>query len=154
MQASSLSEIKKELNRLSPDEVLELCMRVVKFKKENKELLSYLLFEAQDEQAYIHNRKENIDEQFSEINMHNLRITKKNLRKILRNTNKYIRYSGNKQTLAELLIYFCKKMKSSGIAIHKSPALQNILEAQTKKIHAALKTMDEDLQYDYKKELI
>ena len=49
MKYLTLKEIKQELNALSKEEVQELCLRLSRFKKENKELLAYLLFESKDE---------------------------------------------------------------------------------------------------------
>jgi len=40
-------------------------------------------------------------------------------------------------------------LKKSGIPFMKSTALANLHKQQIKKIHAALATMHEDLQYDY-----
>ena len=78
-----------------------------RFKKENKELLTYILFESADEQSYIVSVKRGIDEEFEQINRSSTYFIKKSIRKILRNTRKYIRYSGKKETEVELLIYFC-----------------------------------------------
>ena len=86
--------------------IVDVCLRLIKYKKENKELLTYLLFEAQDEASYIKGIKEDIDEQFKELNTSNLYVTKKGLQKIVRTTSKYIKYSGIRQTEIELLLYF------------------------------------------------
>lgn len=149
MKASSLSEVKKELNTLQPVQILELCMRVAKYKKDNKELVSYLLFEAHDEQEYIKNIKEEIDEQFKEVPKPNFHLTKKSLRKILKTANKYIRYSGIKETEVEVRIHFCKKLKKSGIPIHNSLVLSNLYQMQIKKIQAAMAKLHEDVRFDY-----
>jgi hypothetical protein len=153
MKAASISELKKELRTLPPKEVLELCIRMAKYKKDNKELLSYLLYEAHDETMYIDAVKLEIDEQWAEMNRSNLYLVKKTLRKILRITNKYIRYSGRKQTEVELLIYYCSKLKNSGIPVHTSTALSNLYQRQIIKIHKAMATLHEDLQFDYGQEL-
>jgi hypothetical protein len=153
MKASSLNELKNELGTLAPSKVLALCMRLAKYKKENKELLTYLLFHSHDEEAYVEGIKSEINEKFTEINMSNVYFIKKSLRKILRNTNKYIKYSGSAQTETDLLIYFCKKIKCSGITIDKTIALHNIYLNQLKRISKAMEKLHEDLQYDYKKEL-
>jgi len=153
MKASSINELKQELNNTSPKDLLELCLRLAKYKKENKELLSYLLFEANDEESYIKNVKAEIDLQFTEINHSNLYFTKKNLRKILRTTSRHIKYTASKTAEAELLIYFCTTLKNSGIPIYKSAALTNLYEGQLKKIKTVVSTMHEDLQYDYLKEV-
>lgn len=154
MKAASVSEIKQELKNASQQELLEVCIRLIKYKKENKELLSYLLFEENDLPSYLANVKIEMDEQFTQINRTNLYFAKKSLRKILKNTNKYIKYTASKEAEISLLIYFCNKIKSSGIRIHKSTALTNLYNNQIKKIKAAIETLHEDLQYDFNKEII
>jgi site-specific recombinase len=153
MKAASIHEVKRELSTLEPSRILDLCLRLGKYKKENKELLTYLLFEADDEQAYIRNLKEQIDEQFKELNMDNLYYTKKGLRKMLRITNKFIRYSGQKETETEVLLYFCFKIKKAKIRIDQSAALMNLYQGQLKKINKTLLNLHEDLQYGYQQEL-
>jgi hypothetical protein len=153
MKASTIQEIKQELLLLSTPKLTDLCLRLARFKKENKELLAYLLFEADDEQGYIDGVKKQVDEQFSEITNTNLYFIKKSLRKILRVTNKYIRYTGSKQAEVELLLYFCIKVKESGIPFGKSPALVNLYYGQVKKIRKTLESLHEDLQYDYLREV-
>ena len=153
MKAASLTELKKELRDLPHSQVMELCIRLAKYKKENKELLTYLLFEAHDEDAYIKEVKTLIDEQFAEMNKSSLYLAKKTIRKALRTTNKYIKYSGIKQTEVELLIHFCKKLKQSKVPLHSGTALGNIFDRQIDKIIKAIATLHEDLQHDFLEEL-
>jgi len=153
MKAASANEIKQELKNSSPAILVELCLRLARFKKENKELLTYLLFEAHDEQAYITGVKAEIDEGFAELPRANAHLTKKSLRKILRTTTKYIRYTLSKQTEAELLIHYCSRLKSSGLLKSTGPAMHNLYLQQLKKINAVVDQMHEDLQHDYKKEI-
>lgn len=152
MKAATVHELKDELKHRSAAQLVELCNRLARFKKENKELLTYLLFEAHDEEGYKRSVKEEIDFQFSEIQKDNsLYLQKKSVRKVLRTTNKYARYSGNKTTEIELLLHFCTQLKQSGIKIHNSTALGNLYESQLKKINKLLPSVHEDLQYDYLK---
>lgn len=153
MKTASVAELKKKLNDMSPKVLKELCLRLVKYKKENKELLTYLLFSADDEEGYIQEIKEEMDEAFEEINSTNLYWAKKSIRKILRLATKYIKYSGNKQTEVVVLLYFCRKMLDSGIKFKSSTTLLNLYERQVIKINKALSTLHEDLQYDYAEEL-
>ncbi len=153
MKSASLSELQKELATLPTKRVLEICSRLIKYKKENKELLTYLLFEAGDEEAYKRSIKEETDRQFQEMNRSNLYLAKKSIRKILRTINKYIRYSGSKETEIELRIYYCTKLKKSGIPINKSQVLLNLYNNQIKKIHGILSKLHEDLQFDYQREM-
>ena len=154
MKTATVHELKVELSHLPATQLLSLCLRMARFKKENKELLTYLLFEAHDEQGYIENVKSQIDAQFAEIpGNNNLYLVKKSLRKILRSTNKYIRYTGEKTTEIQLLLYFCTRLRQSGIPLGRSVALTNLYETQVKKINKILPLLHEDLQYDFRKEI-
>jgi hypothetical protein len=153
MKTATVHEIKQELATVKPAELTELCLRLARFKKENKELLTYLLFEAHDEVGYINNIKKEIDEQFAEINLSHLYFVKKSLRKILRIINKHVRYMSSKQAETELLIYFCTKLNQSGVPVEKSQVISNIYNNQLKKLYGIIQTLHEDLQHDYLKEL-
>jgi len=153
MKAASSNEIKQELKELSQSKLVDLCLRLARFKKENKELLTYLLFEADDMEAYIRSVKQEIENGFSDINTTSTYFAKKSLRKVLRMTNKYVRYTGNKQVEVELLLHFCLVLFNSKISFRKSTALNNLYTAQLKKIKAAISTLHEDLQYDYIRQL-
>ncbi|HET9052673.1 MAG TPA: hypothetical protein VFM90_00770 [Cyclobacteriaceae bacterium] len=154
MKAASLNDIKKELKSADPETLQELCLRLAKYKQENKELLTYLLYEAHNEQAYIATIKEDIDELFTELPSRNhLYYVKKSLRKILRMVNKQIRYSGIKQTELELRIYFCSKIQETNIPLREGTVLFNLYQQQLKKIYGIVIKLPDDLQLDYAREL-
>jgi len=152
MKAASLNELKQELQEQSPKRVLEIALRLARFKKENKELLTYLLFEAHDEQTYVKGIKQEIDAQLSIMNSSNLYLVKKSLRKILRTINKFVKYSSIKETEVELRIYYCTQLKKSGLPLKKSQQLVNLYQNQLKKINSLIEKLHEDLQYDYLQE--
>lgn len=153
MKAATVHEIKQELRGRKTSELVEIALRLARFRKENKELLTYLLFEAHDESSYISSIKEEIDELFGTINLSHLYFAKKTLRKIVRVINKYCRYSGDKQTEVELRFYFCSRLKDSGIPFKRNPVISNLYASQLKKINVVLSTLHEDLQHDYSKDL-
>jgi hypothetical protein len=153
MKASSLNEIKKELSLQEPETLQEICIRLARYKKENKELLTYLLFEAQDEHAYIENVKAEIDTLFAELPKGNTYYIKKSLRKVLRFANRQIKYSGIKQTELEIRIFFCVKMKEARIPLHSGTVLRNLYDREAKKIKSILNKLPEDIQGDYTREL-
>lgn len=153
MDISSISNIKKELKNLPAEELQEIVTRLAKYKKENKELLSYLLFEAFNEGDYIRQVKEEIDIQFSSLNKSSFYLAKKTLRKVLRTSNKHIRFSGKKETEVELLLYFCKKMKTSQLNYKESRVVFNMYINLVKRIQKAISMLHEDLQFDYREEL-
>ena len=153
MKAASLAQIKSELKEKNSDELMALCLRLGRFKKDNKELLTYLLFEAQDEQGFINLLKEDIDDLMDEINTNHLYYMKKGLQKIVRSLNRSLRYSGQKQTEVEVRIYFCEKIRETGIAIERHSTIHNLFLREIKRIEKALSGLHEDLQADYQVEI-
>jgi hypothetical protein len=149
MQTATLALIKTELNNRSNKELITFILRLARFKKDNKELLTYLLFDSIDEKAYIQEISAEIDFEFNQINTSHLYYAKKSIRKILRRTQAAIRYSGQKQTEVELLLHFCRAMKNSGIQFSRNTALNNLYLRQLQKIKNTIKSLHEDLQYDY-----
>ena len=116
-------------------------------------MITYLLFESFDEQAYVENIKAALTEEFGEINTSSMYFVKKSLRKILRTLNKYIRYAGTAETEVKLLLFFCNTLKDSGIPYKKHPVINNMYENQLKKAVKSIQAMHEDLQYEYMSEL-
>jgi len=153
MKAISVIQIKKELNHLSSDELTELCLRLAKFKQENKELLTYLLFEAHDEIGYIEAVKGEMDSQFEQINTSSYYYIRKSVRKILRMIKKFARYSLKKETEVELLLHFCQKLKNLEPSISNNVTLSNTYKRQRDLIKKIVSSLHEDLQYDYKQKL-
>ena len=122
-------------------------------KKVNKELLSYILFDSKDEEEYKRAIKEEIDDSFSNFNKERLYFVVKSSRKTLRLAKKYIRYSKKKTTEAEVLLYFCSKLKQL-MATHKtSQQLINIYQRQLDVVRKATLSLHEDLQFDYNNEI-
>jgi len=149
MKPVTIKKIKDELHYKSTQELIELCLKLSKFKKENKELLSYLLFDVEDEVTYINNVNEYSTLLFADINTKSFFYIRKSVRKILKLTKKYIRYSKKKETEVELLLHFCKELKKLSPSISKSPRLLNVYNRQLILIKKAIATLHEDLQYDY-----
>ena len=149
MKAASIHEIQKELKTVDPDRLLKLCIRLAKHKKENKELLSYLIFESYDEKAFIEGVKEEIDTLFMDMNKSTTYLAKKSLRKILRLINKYIKFSGDKSTEVDLRIYYCFKIRESGIPIARSVMLTNLYNREADKIRVCVSKLHEDFQFDF-----
>jgi hypothetical protein len=152
MKSASIKELKAALHNLSPQEMIEVCLLMSKYKKENKELLSYLLYEADNEQQYIENIKLEIDTYIENLVAFNFRNMLKKLRKAVRIANKYIKFSGSKNVEVAVLIYVCIKIKPLAMQT-TSTALLNLYNRQIIKIDKALLKLEEDLQYDYKSDI-
>lgn len=142
------SEIKKALQQLSSAEITTLCLRLARFKKENKELLTYLLFKAEDENAFIKEYKEDMDLQFSKLKGKSY-IVVKGLRKTALEMNNQIRYTGSDVVKIELLLHFCSNyITYINYRSHYKP-LRNVFYRFLEKTKDAIGKLHEDLQFDY-----
>jgi len=153
MKAVSIKELKDELTNFTPSELREMCLRLARFKKENKELLTYLLFESSDEAHYIESIKNEIDEQIVLMNRSSYYLVKKSFRKILRTIRKYSRYSKKKETEVELMLYFCNILRNFSPSIHRNSGLRNLYIRQIDSIKKKILFLHEDLQFDFGAEL-
>lgn len=153
MKAVTVKQIKEELEHRSHKELMDLCLQLSRFKKDNKELLTYLLFESQNEEFYIQSIKEYMDELFEAINTDSFYYIRKSVRKILSQVKKFIRYSKNKETEVELLLHFCWQLGEITPSIARSPRLISVYKRQLAMAKKAISKMHEDLQYDYRLEL-
>ncbi len=153
MKSVTAKELSEELTYRTPKELRDLCLRLARFKKENKELLTYLLFESSDELSFIRDIKREMDEEYDQINRTSYYFIRKSVRKILKNTRKYIRYSQKKQTEVELLLHFCARLRSLSPPIEGNNALLNLYNRQIDMIIKKVALLHEDLQHDYGIEL-
>lgn len=153
MKAATAKEIRDELKDRTESELREIVLRLSRFKKENKELLSYLLFEAHHEDDYIASIKTHIDEQLLEVNTSNGYYAKKAVRRILKETKKFIRYSGNKETEVALLLHFCKSLQETHPKLRNNKIIRDIIQRQIVLIKVRISTLHEDLQYDFESDL-
>ena len=150
MKSATVNELRKELKDSDPDIVRELCLRLIKYKKENKELATYALFEAHDEQAYVKSVSDEIEELFNDIPRGgNAYYIKKTLRKIIRFANRQIKYSGNKISELEIRVFLCQQMNEARVPKNPGTVIGNLYDQQLKKITTLLDGLQEDLQADY-----
>ncbi len=133
---------------MSSLQIADLCIRLARYKKENKELLAYLLFEADNEQAFIEKIKAEAGFMFSQLPSQNY-MAAKYIRKILRLIGKYVKFIGSKEAEIELLLNFCYNyVQYTDRRISYKP-LRLILIRQVQKIKILITKLHEDLQFDY-----
>jgi hypothetical protein len=153
MDPASLNDIKKALQTMSAEKLREYCLRMAKYKKENKELLGFILFLEDDILQFTKDVKYEMDQAFAVLNSNTTYLSAKGLRKILKSVNKYIKFSGNKELEVELLLHFCKKMKNAPVRLQSSVVLGNLYSRQVERIYRALDGLHEDKQADYRKDI-
>ena len=150
MKISSIKTIKKELQLLPNEELVELLYKVSKYSKDNKELLHYYLFESDFEDNYIAKIKTEVDDLFSELDTRSWKTMKKSIQKIIRNLKKYIKFSKQPTTEIELLLHFCKRLSGYPRVLERNIVVYNIYKRQIVTLEKVCSTLHEDLQYDYK----
>ena len=153
MKAASLKDLKTELTERSHSDLLHVCLQLAKFKKENKEWMTYHLFEAADEAAYVQKVQAETDALFADLNTKRFFYMKKTIRKILRILKTRIRYSKKKTTEVELLLYFCHKLGQVKPSIRQNSVLKNLYLRELASIEKKTAVLHEDLQYEYHLEL-
>lgn len=153
MKPATIFELKKELGYRSQDQLIDYCLKMARFKLESKELLTYLVFESDDEVAYIESVKNYISAEFKTINTATYYYIKKSVRKILRQTKRYVRYSKKSETEAELLLHFNSELLKVRPTIKQNTILSNMYRRQLIMAKKAISKLHEDLQYDYNQKL-
>ena len=148
MRAEKLSDIKKELRSLNSEALTDICLKLAKYKKDNKELLSYLLYETDNPLNYAEDVKNTLLENFKNLNRSSY-TSAKELRKIVRLLTKYARYTGSKEVELELLFWFCTNFLEYADTRSSHKPLQTIFSRQLEKIKKILPRLHEDLQFDY-----
>ncbi|MEO8584113.1 MAG: hypothetical protein ABI415_09970 [Flavitalea sp.] len=151
IKAASVDEIKKELLQLPPKKAMDLVLRLARFKKENKELLSYLLFESGDTPGYIQSIEIQVKEQLDYLGSLKTSDQKKGSRKILRLINRQAKYIGTKEAHVQMLHFYCVHFAEIFGYPELASTLATIFFQQVKKITQLLPEVDEDLRHDYER---
>lgn len=154
MKPSTLNEIKKELNHLSAKELADLFLLVAKFKKENKEYISYLLFESHNKRALLEDIKAEIKGMIIDFNGNYFKYDfKKKLRKLKAFLSKYNKFLNDKALSVEMHLFVCHTLKEHDYPYIKYGVPDAFFALQIKKINTLLNGLHDDLKYDFGRQL-
>lgn len=153
MKIGSLADIKKELTFLDDKELSVLLLELAKFSTDNKSFLYFKLFGRENPRLFIELVQEEIDLEFQKANTRNYHLAKKAAQSIRRKLNKSLKLTKDKETLIELIIYFCEKLKLYGFLDLRHTVIDNLYRVQLGKIEKLIKGLHEDLQYDYQEKV-
>lgn len=151
MDTASIKQLKDTLSTLGREELTRLLLRIVKFKKENKELLTFLLFEADDLDAYVYEISLEIKDEFENYRLKTAYYKRKGCRRILRMLKKYIKYAADKEVEVRLLLAYVTMVAESKTFI-SDKVIQKIAFRQLLLAEKSIVKLHEDLQYEYKLE--
>ncbi|MGF1636976.1 MAG: hypothetical protein ACFCUU_07880 [Cyclobacteriaceae bacterium] len=154
MKIASLSEIKKELNRLTNLELLGILLDLAKFSADNKKYLFFKLYERDNPGIFLEMVQEELAEAFHNANTNNYYYTKKSAQSIRKTLNKYLKLTKDKTQQIDLIVYFCELMLEFNFLNFGHPVIENIYYAQLGKIDKLVAGLHEDLQFDYQEKIV
>lgn len=148
MKTHGIAEIKKTIKNISHAELSEICLKLARFKKDNKEYVHFLLYEASNPLEYAEQVMESLHDPLTNLNRHpSLKV--KELRKHLRVLSRHIRYTSSLEVEITLLIWFLEMMVAHAGVRQSNKALYTLFIRQLEKIRKAFPKLHEDLQFDY-----
>ena len=153
MKAAGLKQIKDEMQALSTSELQDLCLRLIKFKKESKELATYMIFYKNEEEEFVADIKNTLSEQFENINISTAYFAKKGLRKYLRLAGRYERYTQVDSSSLEIYLHVATELQHLATSLKKNTQVKNMFTSVSKKIASIYTTLHPDLQFDYKQRI-
>lgn len=148
MRTNGIAEIKKTIKNIGQAELSEICLKLARFKKDNKEYIHFLLHESSDPLAYAEDVKESLHHSLTNLNRHpSLKV--KELRKHLRVLTRHIRYTSSVEVEITLVIWFTEMLVAHAGIRQSNKALYTLFTRQIEKIRKAFPKLHEDLQFDY-----
>jgi len=150
MKAATVHQLKKELETYTSTKLVEMVLKLAKHKVENKELLSYMLFDSEDLGTYIADIKLEIDAELETVNHLPFFRTRRVIRKILKNITKYTKFSGSKEVEAELLLHLARTWRKQNNMRYYPKALTDVYQRIIEKFEKLIPATHEDLQYEYR----
>jgi hypothetical protein len=154
LKAATIIQLKRELETYTHQRLIELLLSTAKYKVENKELLSFLLFDSDNLEGYVADIKLEIEEAFDDINNASSYIAVKRLRKVTKLIAKYVKYTSSKIIDAALTTYFCQEMIDRGYLRHNYKTIMNLYARQVDRLSKCIPKIHEDLQYDYTEKVL
>jgi hypothetical protein len=152
MKPAAIGAIKKELAFLPGKDLQELCLQLIQYQKNNKELATYFLFYKHNEAGFKADLKAWLDVAFEEI-FNNYYVLLKDIKKISKLLILRLKCSSNKQTETELLLYFLEKTQLKLGKYNQYKAVESLYVSHVKKAVRAMHKLHEDLQSMYLEQL-
>lgn len=149
MPTDSLPVLKKELICRSTSELVHICLGLAKLKTENKQLLAYLLFDADNPMGYAQQVKAQMNETLAAVPGKQYGSTK-TLRKALLLVRQYNRFTKCKPGEVELLLHFLSRYLEIVSPETRHAPLLGLAFSSLRKIRSLILKLHEDLQYDYR----
>lgn len=152
MEIAGLADIRKELIHQSPDELVELVLRLARFRQDNKALAGYWLFDRQNPTEFLRQVHQALDHGFDELNFSTGYWVKKGLRKWQRQVNLYGRICGEAWMQADMQSYYVWVCLRAQKRLSDPNYLAPLLASAEKKRVTLVKKLDDDVQHDIQRQ--
>ncbi|HAH38576.1 MAG TPA: hypothetical protein DEQ87_08220 [Algoriphagus sp.] len=149
MDIPSLATLKKDLGYLSEQEIKDLLIELIKFSRDNKAYLFFKLYERDQPGLFVEMVKEDLLVEFEKARVEHGYYAKKSAQSIRRKMNKLLKLLKSKPDQAEVILFFCEKIKEMGFLKHRNSVIKNLYEIQKGKVEKLVSGLHEDLQYDF-----
>jgi len=150
---ANLNTIKKELIECEKKQLIEIITRLCRFKLDNKSLVSFLLFDAENEPEFVKEAKLQIDDLIEESKYFNFYSTKKRYRKIATLITKYVKFTNKTESEIELRLHLVKTFTENKSELKTYLYFKKALSKQLEKVDKLMKKIHEDLQFEYEEEI-
>lgn len=149
----NISEIKKDLQELDKQKLIDLVLNLAKLKKENKQAIVSALKSKDSLELYVDSVKEFIQSQFESVNP-NPFFAKKTLRRIVKEIKSKSALMKSAYFEAELWIkYIAEYDQLQFVGSASRSMVVNTRKAAVLRIEKLLTKMHEEQQFDIRKEL-
>ena len=153
MSSISIKDIKNELKYKSDSELIEICLKLAKASKSNKEILDYELNFSNNEAEFVNRSKLEIDSLLINIDSHFNSNILKILRKTLKRVSFLIKISKREETAVELLIHLAMEIQETKILKSNHVSIGQFYFKLEEKIDKVIMKLHPDLQYDYQEKI-
>lgn len=144
----ALADIKQALQQATPNELRDLCVRLARFKQDNKQLLHYALFYQDRPEVFIEEVNVRLKEAVETFNYSHAYWVKKGLRKWQRQVNLLGRISGEPWVQAKLQGMYALACYEAASKVAATEVLTNLCAQATKKFYAQVAKLEADWQHD------
>lgn len=152
MDAASLADIRKELAHQSPAELMELVVRLARFRLDNKALIGYWLFDRTNQAQFLAQVHLALDEALASMNFSSAYFVKKSLRKWQRQVNLYGRICGEPWMLADLQGYYVWTCLRAQKKVMYPDYFVELIRAAQRKFNTLLLKLEPDMQHDMQRQ--
>jgi hypothetical protein len=146
---TGIHEIRVKTNELSVESMHRLLTRLMRFKRENKELVAFELFVRDEPEAWFADIRKECHATLDDMNTSHPYFMKKTLRKLIRTVKTYARYAGDPAIEAELLCILLEAFHQRRLHEHTADKIQKIVTDTQVRLQKIIAKLHDDLQYDF-----